>query len=262
MRRIFHPLFLVLISLMALVSPAAAGRGRPVKQAAQSTPQAAAPTAAEPRYQLGERSVLIPAPEGFVEAISKMPQFKAFFEATEAAALELLAAHIPTADLERLQRGDTQLLRFYTKVSIPRQVKTVDIKAADFSQFVTIFEQQQAEIFDLNNPKIKASLEEIEKNLQGLSGKDVQMVMTQPTNLGVIEKGSDRFIAMILTQLKLQVGTGQVEAPLLCAISVLRINQRLVFVYSYREYKSKEDISTLKAFTQKWVGQIIAANPK
>src|SRR5437870_10313611 len=68
--------------------------------------------------QLGDRVVVIPAPDGFEEAASQFEDVKARFTVTEDRGNDLLAIHLLATDCERLRRGESGPFNFYTKISV------------------------------------------------------------------------------------------------------------------------------------------------
>ena len=72
--------------------------------------------------KLGDKVILIPAPEGFEEAISQFESVKRFFVKMESQGIDTLLAHLPTSDCELLTSRSRPALNLYTKVSVSNAI--------------------------------------------------------------------------------------------------------------------------------------------
>jgi len=207
-------------------------------------------------YRLGARTVVIPPPAGFAEAFTQSEYISQVLTATESPANEVLTAHVPVEDLNRLKRGEQVGFDFYTKVSVLKAVKTEEMSEAEFSRLVARIEPAFSQMLDINSPNMKSAVRNLRDGLSSVAGQDVQVDLEQPQNLGFFEKTKDVYSAMLLMVLK---GPGG-KLPLLAGLSFLRVNNRLLFVYTYRKFTSEKDAEVLRDFTREWVRRIIAAN--
>jgi hypothetical protein len=96
--------------------------------------------------------------------------------------------------------------------------------------------------------------------LSELLEQETTMNLTQPINLGVIDQTPNSYSAMLMVKVTFQSGNVQKERLLASTATFARINQRLIYIYTYRLVTSKEDIDILKSFAKKWVSQILRAN--
>jgi hypothetical protein len=207
-------------------------------------------------YRLGTKSVVIPEPDGFVEATAQSDSIARLFTATESPENEMLAVHIPKEVLEKIKREGNADLNFYTKVSISRRLKALDVTDDDFAKLVAALPAVSNRVLDIKGPEMQKIERDINSGLTELSGEDMNLKFDQPVNLGYFEKTKNVFSMMIVMKLKNRTD----KLPLLCGMSFVKINQRLLFVYTYRRYESSKDVEILQNFTRKWIKQILAAN--
>lgn len=207
-------------------------------------------------YRLGSRTVRIPAPNGFFDVVPRFDQITARFIATESPNNDMLAVHVEDSMAPIFQKGDNPALDFYTKVSVSKRFRTVETSEADFKAMVVSFEKESPSLLDSNGPVMKSIVQHSNKGLSELSGTKVEMELDQPTILGYFDKRSDIYSTMILFKIK----DPQMPLPMLCGISYVRVNSRLLFVYTYRKFTSERDVDILRDFTKKWTASIIAAN--
>jgi hypothetical protein len=211
-------------------------------------------------FPLGDRMVTIPAPEGFEEATSQFDSVKERFTATEAPANDMLAAHLPRANCAALRAGEFARPDFYTKVSIRRANRDVNISAEYFAQVVSEYRKSGMQILDPDNPGMKATLANINKGLTELNQKKTEISLSQPINLGEFDTRPNVYSVMVLLNIKAQNTDGETSALVLGGLSYVRVKERLIYVYTYRTYKSESDIPVLRDFAKQWIGQILAAN--
>ena len=211
-------------------------------------------------FELGAQVLTIPAPAGFEEAASQFEKIKTHFSSTEDPGNDMLAVYLQSADCEKLRAGEFGPLSFYTKVSIRRGVRELDYSTERFAQLVAAFRQNGAQILDVNGPVMKAATERLDKSLTELNEQETQVDLGQPVNLGEFDTRPNVYSVMLLLNIRTTTGDGEASVPILGGLSYIRVKQRLVYVYTYRKYKSKADAGILRAFTTEWINQILAAN--
>lgn len=207
-------------------------------------------------YQLGTRSIAIPPPLGFAEALSQSDLLANVLIATEDPSNEVLAAHLPVEVLSKLKKGERPEFNFYTKVSVLKLAKGLDMSEAEFASLVAHFESTSPHVLDINGPVMKSAVRNLRSGLSSVSGKEVPLELNQPQNLGSFERTKDVYSIMLVMSLKMPSD----KLPLLCGVSFVKVNQRLLYVYTYRKFTSEKDAELLRDFTREWVGQILSAN--
>lgn len=211
-------------------------------------------------YQIGSQKIVIPPPANFVEAASQFPSVKNAFTATEAAGNDMLAVHISIADAELLKKGESKQPDVYTKVSVSKRMRETNMTAADFTAFLKVFKQQFPVITDPNGKDIKNVLEKASKYSTEQSGAETVFSLSQPINLGEIVNLPNAFGTVLLMEIKVAAEGKETAAPLVGGMSVVRTRGKMLFVYTYRNYKNAKDIEELKSFTKNWINQIALAN--
>jgi hypothetical protein len=252
MRRI-NSILLLLILTLPLASVRAQQTGGSAEAASRNSQSATTPSHV---YQLGTRSVVIPPPAGFAEAFSQSDAIAKILIATEAPANEVLTAHLPVEVLDKIKRGEQTGYDFYTKVSVLKLAKAHDMSDAEFAALLAQVETSISQVFDINGPTMKSAVKNVRDALSNLSGKEVQVDFDQPQNLGSFDKMKNVYSFMMLMTFK----GPQAKVPLLGGISLVKVNQRLIYVYTYRKFTSEKDAEVLRDCAKAWVRQILAAN--
>lgn len=218
---------------------------------AQKTAQRAADT-----FQLGSRTVRIPAPEGFTEIFSRFDRIAARLIATEDPGNEVLTSHLPRSVIPQIEANQDRDLEFYTKVSVSKRAKTSDQTPAMFTELKTSVEKEIDALTDPNSPLLRRAEGNAGKNLTELLGSETTVKFNQPVNLGVFDNGEKVISSMMLMNIQLN----DKKFSVLGTTSFVNINHRLVFIYTYKMNPAKEDIEMLRNFAKKWTAAIIAAN--
>ena len=207
------------------------------------------------RFDLGGRAVVVPAPESFTNGLGRFDRFTTVMTATESPDLDILLAHVPTSMVDELTKGPANI-DFYTKVSVAKKARTYDLTLAGFDQMVASVEKNFGNYIDLNNPRIKRTVESANTNLKDKLGPDTHINMSQPTSLGFFDKKPGVFSGMILMNVE---GNG-VRKKVLNSMSYVLVNRRLIYVYAFKTFTSDEDVKPLEDFAKKWTAAIRAAN--
>jgi hypothetical protein len=207
-------------------------------------------------YQLGTRSVTIPPPVGFSEAFSQSDLLAAILIATEDPNNEVLTAHLPDDILGKLKKGERQEFNFYTKVSVLKLSKARDITQSQFDSVVAYVESTGAQLLDVDGPLMKSAVKNLREGLSSVSGKEVPLEFDQPLNLGSFVKTKDVYSMMLVMSLRAPSD----KLPILCGATFVKVNRRLLYVYTYRRFTSEKDAELLRDFTRDWVRQILSAN--
>lgn len=258
MKRFFFLLLLVLINVN--ISAAQSPSAKSAEGNRSSNLQKTTPIESKIPYQLGNKRIIIPSPQGFVEAASKIEAVKTFFSATEDPNLDLLAVHLPEEIVDKVKGGKIDRLAYYTKVSVSKRLRERDFSQSDFSGLVSNIQTNSAKVFDLNSPGNKLALNNLNKNLSNLSGQDVQIDFSTPVNLGEIVKTPEQYGALLLVKTKTHIEGKEEELILLAGASLIRVRERLIFVYTYRAFNSDKDIEIIRGFTRQWLDEIVKAN--
>lgn len=254
MRSYFILLLLFAVSVFNAPAQSSRSSSQPGNPVTAGSPAPSRPGAMT--YQLGTRSVVVPYPDGFLEASTQSDAIARLFTTTEAPENEMLAVHLPAEVLAKVKRGEESELSFYTKISVLRRYKALTITDNDFAGIVASFTATSDRVLDIDGPEMKKIEKDINSGLSELSGENVDLKFDQPINLGYFQKTKDVFSTMLVLRLKNRSD----RKPLLCATSFVKVNQRLLFVYTYRKYESSKDIEILQEFTRGWIKQILAAN--
>lgn len=212
-------------------------------------------------FHLGSVDVSVPPPAGFVEASSRSSVVKELFLATESTQLDLLAVHVPADEMERISRGEYRGLEFYAKVSVSKALRVTNSTREDYAKFIAYLRSNSSKVFDLKSPRMREQLRHQNEGLTEVLKEKTTVDFSQPVNIGEIEDTPDSHGLMMLMKVAFQSGAERKEKMVVAGVSSVLVKNRIVFTYTYRDYKSESDADELRAFTKRWLAEILRANP-
>lgn len=181
-------------------------------------------------------------------------------EATEAPQNDMLLAHLPQSICESLSKGENVMLDNYTKVSVLRDGREILVSRETLAATVEGFRQNFDTLADPDSARMKAMQKNSEQKLSELDSRETKIDMTKPQYLGEFNAGSDVHGFLTLVSLTIKSGAIERAVRVLVSTSLVRVKQRMIFVYTFSEYHSDADLSMAKQFATKWTDSIMAAN--
>lgn len=218
------------------------------------------PKTSSSSVQLGDKLIVIPAPEGFEEAASQFKPIKDRFSATEAPGNDMLFVHLPVSDCDLLRKGSNPTYDQYTKISVFRAARALTVTSAMMTAAVADLRKEAVKFPDPNNATTQAMEKHVERALSDINAKQTKIDFTKPEFLGEFDDRSDVFSLLMLMTVKVNLGGVEATTPMLMSVSYVRVKERLIFVYVYRKLDSKADVEPVKLLTTKWTSSILAAN--
>ena len=207
-------------------------------------------------YQMGDRRVRVPAPDGFTEISSQFDTITGRMRATEDPANDLLALHVPESFVAKLRISEEIDLEFYTKVSVNRQTRAMDISPELNASVVADLEKNFGAYLDPNGAVMKGVERNSAKGLTKFLGDETSVSINSTKYLGFIQKTDKVFSGVLLISFEVY---GR-KLTTLATVSLLHLNRRLVFLNVYKLAPKTSDVASLSDFTKKWTAKIVDAN--
>jgi len=207
-------------------------------------------------FQLGNVNVKVPAPDGFIGIMSTLDKVVARLRATEAPGNDMLTSHIAKDLLPKYQTNQEQDLDVYTKISVIRSTRTVEITPTMFGEIRTGFENQIDAMLTPDSAVIKSVQGNTGKALSELWGKDTTVKVNEPRNLGFFERSSNTISAAVFLNFDIN---GR-KFSTLATMSMVHVKKRVIAVFTYKMNPKAEDIDFLRSFAKAFNAKIVAAN--
>ncbi len=215
--------------------------------------------------RVGEVAIKMPTPEGYERVANGSAQHKTFLAST-AESNRLLAGFIPTAapvtpeaaeapeDIVEETPEKPGMSR-YSMVQTLRGIEDNDFTQKDFDDV-----KVELKNMDSNLESIKDQVNKELKSLTTENEKDTVQV-GKPIMLGTFLNESQALgFNMVI---KVKTGNkedGFKELPMACGTLIMRVNDRLLFVYVYDEYKGDDTLKWISTHSTDWAHAILKAN--
>jgi hypothetical protein len=209
-------------------------------------------------FQLGSKAIRVPAPEGFVDTATRFDKVALRLATTEAPQNETIASYVPESLVSKLTENQNIDLPIYAKFSVGRRIKDLDCSPQNFATTVAGFKAFFPTLLDPNSQATKQLESDISGELKELSGKDQTVRLSGQKNLGYFQETPDVFSGLSAVNLEVN---GK-SMPLIGSASLVRVNDRLIFLYVYKQTTSKDDVALMMDLAKKWTASVLFANAK
>ena len=199
-------------------------------------------------FKAGGTPVAIPSPTAEMSEVGY--DNREIMEVSVAPENRLIAAFVPTEDLPKFTKGLDELTR-YAMVQVPRRGEYMDCGASDFKE---VTDGLKEAFGDVMSSSMKEAEDEIKRRMKSLDLDEVSL--GKPIQLGCLFSKQDAYgFAMVVP-----VAMGGQNMKMACGAVLMRVKQRLLFVYLYAEYKNDETIKWIRKATEDWADAILKAN--
>lgn len=205
-------------------------------------------------YQIGSKTIHIPAPAGFVNGYPRIPQVAANVKAFEDPEGRTLAMHVTQTVAGKLLKGEAvDALGFWTKISVRNDMDNIKVTPEMFAEFTARVEKDFEAMVDAELPK---AAERGKKSLEEFLGKRMDVGLMRPISLGTIDKRAGVFSVMVLTT----IVQARKNTPMIGVMGHVVVKERLLYINIYKEFLADKDADELREFARKWADNILAAN--
>ena len=177
-----------------------------------------------------------------------------FMEVFVAPNNRLIAAYVVTNDLAKLTSGSEGLiLSKYAMVQVPRRGEYMDCGESDFKEVTDGAKEQFGNVMISSMKEVE---EEFNRRMKSLDLEEATVSLGKPIQLGCLFSKPDAYgFGMVVP-----VEMGGQKSTMVGGAALVRIKQRLLFVYLYAEYKNEETIKWIRRETEAWANAILKAN--
>ena len=240
MRRSFIP-------CLALIFTCAAASAQPATQPAEK------PLG----VKIGVTEITIPAPHGFVHMSKAPSQIQSSFEMMTPQTNRFLGGFLLPSATVIPESGVTPPLDQYMLVQTLRAIEGIDVSAEDFKMVKDELARSQDQMFAQKKEEFNERLKALAA--KGEVGADIQL--GEPVMLGTFVNKDDALSSLMVVAVSAEDGTGKtVERAVACGMSLVRVKDKIVYLYVYRHYTDDASLDWVKRTAEKWVNETLAAN--
>lgn len=210
-----------------------------------------ADSAAISTYRSGLKSISVPQPAaGFIEIGS---DYRVLFDRLTPDTNRLIAAFLTKDDAEVLKSGKFVKPSRYALVENLRQAEFAEFDAATFQQTVPLVAQQLGTTMDANKADMEA---ELNRKLKAMAGSNTTITLDKTLQLGTFFTKTDAACFGMITPLTANGVTMKVAS----AVTVLRVQNRLLYLMIYADFKDEESVQWVRKTSEDWTDAILKAN--
>ncbi len=208
--------------------------------------------------RLGGSKIRLPAPAGFRAAGAYRGLTTAAVRRATPETNRLLDYYLSPQDLYRVKHGANAFLRRYMVVQTHRRFVHQDISRDQFRHVVDASRRRHQElVFQLTRRKAE-SLQTTLAQLRRRLGATFRI--GRPVPLGVLSH-SDRHLTMgYVFNYSSNLVAGMQRQLRIGTVSIVRVKNKLLFLYVYGGYESGRDLDWVKRTSRRWVSSILAYN--
>jgi len=215
---------------------------------------AAQTAGSEDTFKIGVKSIVIPAPAGFVNGYPGIPQIKAHVSAFEDPEGRTLAMYVVRPVAQKLLRGErVETLDFYAKIAVRKEMDNIEVTPEMFADLITRTERDFEQLIDADLPKAIASGR---KSLEKFQGKPVDASLSRPINLGSIDKRPNVYSILTMSTIE----QPEKHTAIFGVIAYITVKGRMLYLSIFKESTDDKDAEMLRDFSRRWADEILAAN--
>ena len=212
--------------------------------------------------KLGDKTVMLPAPDGYEEVSQQWEAMKTAFTLMTPREGDLLGAYMHVSDCDLMRNRQIPLMPSWLMVNIFREARTHVSSEAEFARVIAYARKDGENLIDPKKKDVKEQFARMNEFLTNVYSKDVKLDLSKPKILGVFDNRPNVYSQLLLLKLGVQVDGKDVDQPpMLGTMSLVLVKERIITVLAYKKIESnKDDAEMLTKLTTNWINQILAAN--
>jgi len=163
----------------------------------------------------------------------------------------LVCAFLTRADVAKLEEGKDPDMDKYILVEVSNAAENQDCKPADFKEV----KSSMSDITSGLSDKGSDMMTEINNKLKAMDLGGVQL--NDPVDLGVLFNKEDAAASGML----FKVSQAESVKTYIASILLIRLKERLIFVYIYKTYNGESTVKEITSFTDEYTTALLTANP-
>jgi hypothetical protein len=214
--------------------------------------EAAKTEPAVPSYKAGGTAIAIPSPASELAEVGEgnRKTMNVFVPEVN----RLLAAFLLTDDLKRLTGGSIKPpITKYALVEVPRRGENVDIAADKFKEMADRAKKEMEDVIESASEKAG---EELSRRMKSLDQQVAAITIGKRVKIGTFFSKEDAYGFGFVSP----ISSGGSTVKMGVAVVLVRVKNRLLFLYLYAEYKNQETAKWLQKTAEQWADATLKAN--
>ena len=202
-------------------------------------------------FRAGLKSFTIPAPS--TDLVEPGSDYRVLLEPLVTNTNRLVAGFVSPPDLNALRTTTGTTLSRYALVQVPRRAEFTDVSPAVFKQVVDSLAGQFGASFDAT---LKDQQDEVNRRIKDLGASTKAVTLDKPIQLGSFFNKPDA----VSYGMVMPVTVDGIARKVAMSMIVVRVQQRLLFLYVFDEYKDESSVQWVRTTGEHWADAILAGN--
>ncbi len=215
-----------------------------------SNPGQAKPVEAQ-SYRSGLKSIVIPSPTAELNEIG--PDYRVLLDSFVPDTNRLLAAFVNAETSANVRAGVSKPFYQYAMVETLRRAEFAEVDPALFKQASEGVAQEFGAYLSSQTHDWQ---DEVNRKLKAMRGMDAKASVSKPIQLGTFFSKPNACGFGMISDTSFAGNT----AKLVAAMTVLRVQNRLIFAYFYSAYKDEDSVQWVRKTSEQWADAILKAN--
>jgi hypothetical protein len=215
---------------------------------------------AEP-VAFGERTLEVPAPQGFEPVAQDIPAYIRISEGYLPPTNRLVEAYLSRADKAALMAGERRDLQRYFQLQTLRSIDGKPVSAADFGGALGAMEAQIEALVPKMAREGAKLVEQGNKTLNETTGSQAEVSMGGPTYHGIFRREPWGLFFTASMPISLSEGGTTVTARMVGATALVLVDQQLMYLYAFADESEPGAREWAERSLSAWADAVRAGNP-
>jgi hypothetical protein len=230
----------------------------PTDPRATATAGAVTMSATVQPLSIGQGTIVVPVPEGFVDPSVLLPSTRRSSEATTPPGRRHLALFVPKGYVSREMLDQHAHLEAYLKLQTPSAFEDESVDPEAFAElkqeFIAAIERSIAETGSNETEAAAQALEKV------APGHGARAALNSMTSLGVFEQRDGSASTTLLADMTTQIDGRSARRRTVIAMTLANVHGKLVQIEVGRDHESAADVEWVQAVTRHWLDRVATLN--
>ena len=220
----------------------------------------AQPFASVLSLQIGEKTIHLPTPQGFIETSKKSQEFWNTVQMYGAGDACIVAHFVTEQNLRSFESGKTVIFKQYMLVQTPRRAESITATQAQFDKLRKGTVDLQNNLTSHLEPRLAAEAEQVSKAASAGQGTPIHIHLGEVVPVSIDRNDSQTLIYTILAQASVSDNKANSSQNMVSTSAYCFVAGKVVMLVAYRYFNSPQDLQATRNFVNAWAIALLAAN--
>lgn len=175
---------------------------------------------------------------------------------------DLLGLYVSESDLGILLKGELPAYKRYIMVQVSKALKDEKIDRTQFIEFEKAFEENLDKSLSSSDKEIVSQFKNLSDKLSAKENIAFKIELGKMISLGTFAKKEEYTVSSFLSKTLMEIDGKQNEYIQCGGMSLIHINNKVIFVYIYSNYENKNDLDWVRSLSKDICDRITQLNPQ